>query len=92
MKEHLLGASITDMANAGAWEAKEKHKSHMKQVLYQFQAHCLWKWLYNYSVFGHYRGNCDEHISPEFSFRRHRARCSLKGRVHAYYEESGEPY
>ena len=73
------------------WEAKEKHKSHMKQVFYQIQAHCLWKWLYPYSDFGHYCGNCDEYISPEFSFRRHRARCFLKGRVHAYYEESGDP-
>ena len=89
------------MTNAGALrfnprnndfilEAKEKHKSLMKPVCYQIQAHGLWKWLYNTSDFGHYCGNCDELISPEFSFQRHRACCSLNGRVHWVYE-GGDP-
>ena len=71
-------------------EAKEKHKSLMKPVFYQIQAHCLWKWLYNTSSFGHYCGRCDERISPEFSFRCHRARCALDGRV-CWADEGGDP-
>ena len=86
IQDHILTLAEDQLI----FEAKEKHISLMKPVFYQIQAHCLWKWLYNTSDFGHYCGNCDELISPEFSFRRHRARCFLNGRVH-WVDEGGDP-
>ena len=71
-------------------EAKDKHKILMQQVCCQIQVHRLWKAFYEFSDFGPYCGHCDNFISPEFSFRRHRARCSLNDRAF-YVDEGGDP-
>ena len=71
-------------------EEKEKHKNLMKQVGFQIKAHRLWKAFYKFSAFGNNCGNCGVTISPEFSFRRHRARCFLNGRT-VTINEGGDP-
>ena len=58
--------------------AKDQHTTLMKQVCYQIKAHYHWKVIYDIedtSDFGLYCDNCDEMISPEFSFRTHQTHC-----------------
>ena len=58
--------------------AKDQHTTLMKQVCYQIKAHYHWKVIYEiefHSDFGLYCDNCNETISPEFSFRTHQNYC-----------------
>ena len=47
----------------------------------------MWKAFYEFSDFGPYCGNCNNNISPEFSFRRHRASCLFLNGQPGYVDE-----